>query len=284
MSPKRILIAGCGDLGAGIAPYFIERGDRVYGIRRSGTVFPQGVQGITGDITELEDDKLPEVELIFLIMTPANRSPEGYRAAYYNTAQRLIQRYQATQPQIIFVSSTSVYGQSQGEWIDSETVPKESKATASILLETETALAKVLPSIAVRCSGIYGPGRYRMLTKVMSDEVWEANSWTNRVHRHDVVRALCHLAENALSGVVLANHYNVTDDTPVSMWEVKLCIAKLLGVEANIPNDVNAFIPQSGKRIDNRALKETGFCFDYPSYVSGYLELVKSYQDELSYK
>lgn len=280
MNSKRILIAGCGDLGAGMAPHFVARGDRVYGIRHSGTLFPQGVQGITGDITQLADDTLPDVDLIVLIMTPSGRTEAAYRAAYYDTARRLVARYQSAQTPIIFVSSTSVYGQNAGEWIDQNTPPLGSKATAAILLETEQLLAQAMPSIALRCSGIYGPKRYRMLSKVMSDEVWEANSWTNRVHRHDVVRALCHVADKMLNGEALAGHYNVTDDTPVSMWEVKLCIAKLLDVTANVPQQGCDFVPSSGKRISNQALKETGFCFHYTSYVSGYDELVTAYLAE----
>lgn len=280
MNSKRILIAGCGDLGRGMAPYFVARGDQVYGIRRTGSAFPKGVHGMTGDITQLGDDDLPEVDLIVLIMTPSGRTETAYRAAYYDTAKRLVARYQSAQTPIIFVSSTSVYGQNKGEWIDQNTPPLGSKATAAILLETEQLLSQAMPSIALRCSGIYGPKRYRMLSKVMSDEIWEANSWTNRVHRHDVVRALCHVADKVLSGVALASHYNVTDDTPVTMWEVKLCIAKLLDTKANLPEKVSDFLPTSGKRISNQALKETGFCFHYPSYVSGYDELVSAYLAE----
>ncbi len=280
MNLNRILIAGCGDLGSGIAPYFVNRGDQVYGIRRSGIVYPNGVIGITGNITELKETDLPDVELVFLIMTPSERTEVGYQSAYYDTASRLVERYKASQTSIIFVSSTSVYGQNQGEWIDHQTVPLAGKSTAQMLLATEQLLADALPSIAVRCSGIYGPGRYRMLNKVMSDECWGGNSWTNRVHRDDVVRALCHLADKVLNNDTLAKQYNVTDDTPVSMWEVKLCIATLLGVAVNIPKNAGAFIPSTGKRITNAALKETGFRFDYPSYVSGYVELVKAFQLE----
>ncbi|REG83929.1 NAD-dependent epimerase/dehydratase family protein [Marinomonas pollencensis] len=282
MNSKRVLIAGCGDLGTGVAEYFVAKGDQVYAVRRSGTVFPHKVRGVTGNLTELADEALPDVDLIVLIMTPSERSPAGYRAAYFDTAQRLTERYQSAQTPLLFVSSTSVYGQNKGQWIDQDTPPIGAQETAKILLETEQLLARALPSIALRCSGIYGPKRYRMLDKINAGEVWQANSWTNRVHRHDVVRALCHLAEKVLNGESLAGHYNVTDDTPVSMWEVKLCIAHLLGVAVNLPDDVAAFLPISGKRISNQALKETGFCFAYPSYVSGYEELVKAYLAEQS--
>lgn len=280
MNSKRILIAGCGDLGTGVAEHFVMKGDQVYGIRRSGTEFPNKVHGVTGRLTDLPNEALPEVDLIVLIMTPSERSAAGYRAAYYDTAKRLVQRYHGAQTPILFVSSTSVYGQNEGQWIEQDSQPSGIKETAKILLETEQLLAQALPSVALRCSGIYGPKRYRMLDKVMAGEEWQTNSWTNRVHRHDVVRALCHLAEKTLNGESLASHYNVTDDTPVSMWEVKLCIAHLLGAKVNLPTDGKGFVPASGKRISNQAIKETGFCFTYPSYVSGYDELVKAYLEQ----
>lgn len=278
MSTKRILVAGCGDLGSSVAKYFLAKGAEVTAIRRSGTVFPQGVMGITGDISALEDSVLPDVDLIFLIMTPSSRTEEAYRAAYWNTAQRLVKRYQASKTPLFFVSSTSVYGQNSGEWIDELSVPEWSSATAQVLLETEALLAGSLSSTALRCSGIYGPGRYRLITKVASETIWEENSWTNRVHRDDVVRALCHLGEKSLTGSLLASCYNVTDDTPVSMWEVKLAIAQWLNAAVALPKDERAFLPVSGKRISNQTLKETGFSFQYPSYVKGYQELVSQYR------
>ena len=281
MKTKRILIAGCGDLGSAMAPTLVASGHQVHAIRRNGTEFPPGVKGMTGDLTQFTDEQFPDVDLILLIMTPQEYNEAAYKAAYYDTAERMIKRYQSAQTPILFVSSTGVYGQNKGEWIDENTAPERpASATSQWILDTEQLLANALPSVAVRCSGIYGPGRYRMLTKVMSGEPWDKNSWTNRVHRDDVVRALCHLASKSLDGDVLAGHYEVTDHTPVSMWEVKLCIANLLGVPASIPDNAQAFIPNSGKRISNKALLETGFSFRYPSYVSGYVALVAQFQTQ----
>lgn len=283
MITKRILIAGCGDLGTGIAPALVEQGHQVSAIRRTGLYFPSGVHGITGDLTQFSDEQFPDVDLIFLIMTPQEYNESAYRTAYYETATRIVERYRATQPRVFFVSSTSVYGQNQGDWIDEHTEPQRpDSASSRWILEAEQVLAKALPSVAVRCSGIYGPGRYRLLQKVMSAESWDKNSWTNRVHRDDVVRALLHLANCAFQGETLLAHYEVTDHTPVSMWEVKLCIAHLLGVPANIPDNAQAFLPKTGKRISNKSLVDTGFRFQYPSYVSGYLPLVEQYRHERS--
>jgi len=273
-----VLVAGCGDLGSGLATELVAQGHIVTGIRRTKSDFPHGVSGITGNLVDMNDDTLPDADLIFLIMTPNGRNEEAYRAAYFDTAQVLIRRYQAMTkpPTVFFISSTSVYGQSEGEWIDETTPAQPISATAKILLETELALAAALPSVAVRCSGIYGSGRFRLLEKVLSEERWQANSWTNRVHRDDVVSALVVLAQCVLTGQILPQHVIVTDQTPVSMWEVKLWLATCLDANVVVSNNAQ-FVPTSGKRIQGQYLLSQGWRLQYPSYVAGYHELLREF-------
>lgn len=274
-----ILIAGCGDLGSGLAAELVAQGHIVTGIRRTKNEFPQGVIGITGDLVAMSDDDLPDVDLVFLIMTPNGRNEEAYRAAYFDTAQVLIRRYKvmAKQPKVFFVSSTSVYGQSQGEWIDETTPAQPTSATAKVLVETERSLASAFSSVAVRCSGIYGPGRFRLLETVLSEKEWGANSWTNRIHRDDVVSALVLLANCALSKKTLPAHVIVTDQTPVSMWEVKLWLATCLEAKVAVSSG-EGFVPTSGKRIQGQYLLSQGWRLQYPSYVSGYYELLREFR------
>ena len=274
----KVLIAGCGDLGSGLATQLVEQSHVVTGIRRTKSDFPTGVKGMTGNLVDMSDDQLPDVDLIFLIMTPNGRNEEAYRAAYFDTAQVLISRYQTAMkpPKVFFVSSTSVYGQSQGEWVDETISAQPASATAKILVETEQALAAAFSSVAVRCSGIYGSGRFRLLETVLSGKDWEANSWTNRIHRDDVVSALVLLANCALSKKTLPAHVIVTDQTPVSMWEVKLWLATCLG--ANVAVSANGqFTPTSGKRIQGQYLLSQGWRLIYPSYVAGYHALLREF-------
>lgn len=274
----KVLIAGCGDLGAGLAAELVATGHDVTGIRRTKSVFPEGVTGITKDLLNMRDEDLPDADLVFLIMTPNGRHADAYRAAYFDTAQVLIRRYQNTDtpPTVVFVSSTSVYGQNQGEWVDDTTPAHPTSATAQVLVETEQALAAALPSVTVRCSGIYGPGRFRLLDTVLSGKEWEANSWTNRIHRDDVVSALVILANMVLAQHTLPEQVIVTDQTPVSMWEVKLWLATCLGASVAV-KDTSQFVPASGKRIQGQFLLSQGWVPRYPSYVAGYQVLLREF-------
>lgn len=278
-----ILIAGCGDLGTGLAKDLVAKGHQVTGIRRNGTLFPEGVEGITGDLRALPNEALPDVSLIFLIMTPNERSEAGYRQAYYDTAQVLVRRYQhSINPvKMVFVSSTSVYGQNQGEWIDEQSPAQPSSVTAKVLIETEALLQQAFTCVSARCSGIYGPGRFALMKKVMTEQAWGANSWTNRVHRDDVVSALLLLAELLLEDQDVPAHVIVTDQTPVSMWEVKLWLATNLKVAIKASLE-EGLAPQSGKRILADYLHHHGWQRHYPSYVAGYRKLLIDFQQSLA--
>ncbi|SBS31097.1 hypothetical protein MAQ5080_01858 [Marinomonas aquimarina] len=283
----KVLIAGCGDLGQGVARHFIEQGHEVTGIRRSGKVFPEGVQGITHDLVTLPTQQWPDAELVYLIMTPTGRSAEAYQAAYVDTASALVAAYQGRpQPNVIFVSSTSVYGQNRGEWIDDQSQAVAASETAEKLLAAEQVLRDGLSGTALRCSGIYGPSRYRLIEGVRRGDVWTVNQWTNRIHRDDVVSALCLLGEQTLAGTALPSHLIASDGQPTSMWEVKLWLAARLQVPPPLPDSIKLtdYLPARGKRIVTTVLRELGWTPKYPSYVAGYESMMADYHEWLAHR
>lgn len=284
----KVLIAGCGDLGQGVARHFVAKGADVTGIRRSGTDFPQGVKGITQDITTLSAEGWPEADLVYLIMTPSGRTAEAYQAAYVDTAQAVVDRFKGrkTPPKVIFVSSTSVYGESRGEWIDDTSTAVAASPTAEKILQAEAILVENFSATAVRCSGIYGPGRYRLIEGVHRGEAWALNQWTNRIHRDDVVSALCITGEHMLADQTLPAHIIASDGHPASMWEVKLWLSARLQVSPPLPDTVSItdYLPSRGKRIVGQTLKTLGWRPDYPSYISGYECMLPDYRAWLAQK
>ncbi|MCZ2722669.1 NAD-dependent epimerase/dehydratase family protein [Marinomonas sp. 15G1-11] len=284
----RILIAGCGDIGSRLASNFIKMGHSVTGIRYQGREFPAGVLGITGDLVSMDVALLPDTDMVFLIMTPKGRTTEGYRDAYLKTAQRLLDRYRnknKSNLKVFFVSSTSVYGQNAGESLDETILALPSRATAQILLNAESLLSEQFSTTSIRFSGIYGPGRLRLIESVANRECWAVNQWTNRIHRDDCVHILAFLANKHLSGVALDAIYIGTDHNPVSQWEVKLWLANQLKVEPNLPTElgVAAFLPVSGKQLSNLRIVDLGYQFMYPNYMAGYRGLLEEYQNRISH-
>lgn len=276
----KILIVGCGDLGAGLAKKLVARECHVSAVRLTGTSFPEGVHGITGDILFLQDSQLPDVDMVFIIVTPQGRTEESYQQAYLATAQRLIKRYQSTAylPKVFFVSSTSVYGQNNGESLDEDQIAQPASKTAKVLLQTEETLQAHLPTTNIRFSGIYGGERFRLIEQAIQQAEWPDDRWTNRIHREDCIEVLAFLAAQHQQGQELENIYIATDDCPVRLWEVKHWLAQSLGVASNQPNAKVAIAKPAGKRLSNQRLTKLGFQFTYPDYVAGYTESIKKYR------
>lgn len=282
-----ILIAGCGDLGSGIASNLVEQGHQVHAIRRSQNQFPDGVQGIVGDICELPEASFPKVDIVYLIMTPQGRTAAAYDAAYLATSQRLYEVYQklATQdgPHVFFVSSTSVYGAEQDGAIglQESTPAMPSSETAKVLRQAEKVwLEGQLEHTVVRFSGIYGPGRNRTLDKIAQGQGFSApNQWTNRIHRDDCVESLVFMAQAYFAGTRLERLYIGTDNAPVSQWELVNWIAAQMGVKQTLTSELSLadMIPNKGKQLSSQALQNLGYQFIYPSYVQGYQALLKDY-------
>lgn len=282
-----VLIAGCGDLGSGVAIKLVEQGHQVHAIRRSKNEFPVGVKGIVGDITDLPDVAFPKVDIIYLIMTPQGRNQTAYEAAYLATSQRLAKVYltMANQdgPHIFFISSTSVYGSEQDGLLglDESTTAIPSSVTAQVLHQAENVwLQGELSHSVVRFSGIYGPGRNRTLDKIAQGQGFSSvNQWTNRIHRDDCVASLVFLANVYLSGTTLAPIYIGSDQAPVSQWELVNWIATHMQVEQCIELEFTLadMVPSKGKLLSSQALQNLGYQFIYPSYVQGYQQLLKNY-------
>jgi nucleoside-diphosphate-sugar epimerase len=138
------------------------------------------------------------------------------------------------------------------------------------LLEAE-AIVEEAPEtgINVRLSGIYGPGRTRLLRKVWDGQAIASGSWTNRIHVEDCAGVLHHLMrlENPES------LYLGSDDEPVTLEEVATWLSAELGVAAPFA----AGARPSNKRCRNTRLRQTGYRFAYPSFREGYQPIVREF-------
>jgi nucleoside-diphosphate-sugar epimerase len=173
----------------------------------------------------------------------------------------------------VFTSSSAVYGQRDGEWVDERSATEPSSATARVLVEAEDVVAgSAYPSTALRLTGIYGPGRTRLVEKVRAGDavVGSEPSYTNRIHAADAAAAcvrLLRLGPDAPDVVI------GTDDEPAERAEVYRWLAERLGVDGPVVDDQRA--PDRGsKRCRNDLLRSLGWEPRYPTFREGYAELV----------
>jgi nucleoside-diphosphate-sugar epimerase len=264
MQPITPLI-GAGDLGGRVARLRMANGDRVIAVRRRPTSADDGLQMIAADIASGAGlDQLPsEVDALVLCVAPALRDDAGYRALYVNGTANVLERVSARR--IVFVSSTSVYGEGGGEWVDESTPARPSAFNGRLLREAELSLSSRPAAVVLRLSGLYGPGRTAMLRRAEAGVPGELR-WTNRIHVDDAATALSHLLDHPNPEPL----YLGNDDRPALESEV----LDWLRARRGLPAIAARAGEPHGRRISNRRLRESGWQPRYADFTRGYEALV----------
>ena len=216
---------------------------------------------------------------VVITLTPKKEADDSYHQGYVVPCRHLQQvlSQQTHQPTIIYVSSTGVYAQRNGEWIDENSVTAPTSDSGQALLQAES-LIDALPgqTSILRCSGIYGQGRDFLLRQLSQGNVQLRDSWTNRIHQDDVAGFIVHLLTQVSKPHPV---YLVNDDEPVKQYEVYQWLAQQLGFE--LPEDIDTEVgPRGSKRCMNKRLKDSGYQLQYPSFRDGYTSVVKQWQHQ----
>lgn len=274
-----LLVAGCGDLGMRVAQERLQQGWAVYGLRRQAEQLGADIQPITGDLTQPQQpQQWPQTQIDFVLYAVAAKSREEsvYRQVYLQGLQHLLQWLDSNgqrPKRVFFVSSTAVYGQDDGSWVDetSPTVPRG--FNGKVMLEAEQWLAsQAVEHTLVRLSGLYGGQRQALLNRVLEGyQVAEKPvHFSNRIHVEDAAGLLSHLLATAAQGNELEDCYIGVDDQPVAQAEVVSWLREQLQVR-----QVKALETVRGvgsKRCSNARARASGWQPRYPSYKEGYRE------------
>jgi nucleoside-diphosphate-sugar epimerase len=278
MTGKRILIAGCGRLGTRLGTALDQAGAEVHGLRRHPRHLPAGITPLAADLLadpDLSDRLPPGLDQVYYILTPQTTDDAGYKAAFVTGLTRLLEALSASgnaRARVIFVSSTGVYGQDQGEWVDEASVTEPTRFSGRRLLEAETCLRRHPGvSVVVRFAGIYGPERDSLVRRVRSGRpcTEPPPRYTNRIHEDDCIGVLTHVGQLAAPAPL----YIGVDDAPCTQCEVMDWLASALGQQ---PPRRTPGGTQSGRRCLNQRLRASGYRFRYPSYRQGYQRLVRA--------
>lgn len=276
----QILIVGCGDLGTEIAHQLQDQGFAPIGLRRTLYALPDFLC-LSADVT------IPETLAVIKNLNPnyliycvaaSIQTDENYRQHYVEGLRNVLSAlaHASHLKHVFFVSSTRMYGQDGDALLDEETIPRDYDYGGKRLLEAEGLLAhakKVWTYSVLRLTGIYGPGRTRMLDLAANPFRWpDNNSWTNRIHRDDAAAFIVHLIQLHGKAMHIAPLYIVTDSKPVLQFEVLQWLAAKMGL-AEVKNTPRVF---GGKRMSNQRLLSTGFRLKYPDYQSGYLSMLNT--------
>lgn len=279
----RILIVGAGDVGGRVAVSLASLGHQVWALRRTAPEQRQllaGVQSVVADVTRPETLRvLPAgIEVVITALSPGESGEAAYQRVYVEGTRNLVHALHGHPVRRHFwVSSTSVYGQHAGEWVDDNTPVSATSPTAKALMEAEAVVHSVSwPSTCIRLAGLYGPGRHWLIRWVMSGKAMQTTPpvWTNRIHVEDAAGFIGHLVTLALQGQPLHNSYIGVDDAPVPQHEVLLWLSSALGL-APLPL-VAEPSHECGKRLKNKRLHESGYNLIYPDFREGYQHVIET--------
>lgn len=282
MSDRSVLIVGCGDVGGRLARQLLARGWQVSGLRRSVELLPRGVVPIAAD---LSDSGMPQAwpqhspDYLVYCVAASQHDEAGYQSAYVEGLRHVLgwlaERGQRPR-RLLFVSSSSVFAQKDGEWID-ETAPTEPQGySGRVMLEAERlALASGMPASIVRLTGIYGPGREWLLSQVRQGYrvMTEPPLYGNRIHAEDAASLLAFLLQADADGVALDDCYIGVDDDPAPLADVVDWLRAYMGVTEW--SDEQRVRRTGSKRCSNARVRALGWVPEYPSYKEGYAAILK---------
>lgn len=266
-----VLIAGCGDLGTEAGLRFAAAGFPVLGWRRSPEKIPAPLAGRAADLTGTLPRVPADTDIVVICVAAGERTEAAYRSAYVDGTSNVLDALErdGVQPQrILFVSSTAVYGDADGGWLDEDSPTAPASVTGAVIREAEELLHSRRPdAIVLRLAGIYGPGRTRLIDLVQAGAADPGpGQLTNRIHRDDAAAAVVHLTTAVAEPAPL---YLGVDNEPVEQRDVLTFLAGELGTELG-PAAPSSSSRGGNRRLSNSRLRATGFEFTYPTFREGY--------------
>lgn len=282
-SSKRILIAGCGQIGSKLAK-LLSRSHQVWGLKLSAQAEKDNIEFISADVTRPDtlSGRLPDnLDYLVYCLTPGSRTEQSYQQVYSQGLQNLLSALPQKQSltRLYFISSTSVYSQNDASWVDENSPTDPVRFSGRILLQAEAIAANSKhPATIIRFSGIYGGARKNLIEQVKNGIATLSTfcRLSNRIHEQDCVGFIHHLLQEDTSGRANLPLYLASDSEPVDLNNVLEFLAMLLSVDLESSESNNRPGRAGNKRCCNKRMLESGYALRFPSYREGYRAMLEN--------
>lgn len=272
-----VLIAGCGYVGAATAGLFHDNGWEVEGWTASTrSAVSSSAKPYTIRAVDIRDRvkiaaAAKDFDAVIHCASSGGGDAEAYRQIYLEGVRNLSTVFPSAL--LLFTSSTSVYAQTEGEWVTELSPAEPTRATGRILREAE-AFVLEKGGIVARLAGIYGPGRSALLRKFLAGTAVidsGENRFINQVHRDDIASALFLLTRRHPEALTLGRGdcpiYNISDNHPMSQRECYEWLAFTLQrpVPPTGSEPTERKRGDSNKRVSSEKLQGLGWTPRYPN-------------------
>jgi nucleoside-diphosphate-sugar epimerase len=251
-----------------------RQGAHVLAVPRTTPVQLAGVEPILCDVLKPESLRiLPAADTVVYCVGFDRTSGASMRDVYVQGLINVLGNLPKPR-RFIYISSTSVYGQHDGSWVDESSLTEPVEETGRMILEAENQLDRMLPdAMVLRFAGIYGPGRLlRQKTLLQGIPIiGDADKWLNLIHVEDGASAVLAAEQFGQPGRI----YNICDDHPVRRRYFYTSEARLLKVPepkfvAPAADQPTPAHERGHRRINNRRMKEELHVqLRYPDYEQG---------------
>jgi nucleoside-diphosphate-sugar epimerase len=229
----------------------------------------QGIDPIVCEILHPESLKqLPPAATVLYAVALDRNSGRTMREVYVQGLANVLAAL-PTPERLLYVSSTSVYGQQHGEEVDEQAVTEPLEPSGRVVWDAEQVLRLHAPrAVVLRFAGIYGPGRLIRQDTILKGQpvVGNPDIWLNLIHVADGATAVLAAESRGKPGEV----YNVSDGEPVRRRDFYQYLAQLLGAPPCQFQQPVSGLPEANRRLTNRRLRvELAVTLQYPSYLQG---------------
>lgn len=280
-----VLIIGCGYVGKRLAKLEIAAGHTVYALARSSasaySLAESGIKPLKGDLDIIDTlCNLPSNgSVLYYLAPPPGDGEEDTRLKGLLSALS----QQGLPQKIVYMSTSGVYGDCQGNWVNESQTPNPKTDRAKRRLNAEQQISNFAEMngtdwIILRVPGIYGPGRLPIAriqqgTPVIAEE---DAPWSNRIHVDDLASICLAAGHSAKSGMI----FNTSDGNPSSSYDFFMRVADLLNLQrppvislaeaGNVLNPMALSFMEESKRLDNKLmLRELAINLSYPTLDEG---------------
>lgn len=269
---KSLLVLGCGYLGERLAARW--QGPVAALTRsaaRADTFASRGWRPVIGDVCD-PALRLPAADCVLWAVGLDHRTGRSMREVYVEGLDNALSRISSA-GRTVMISSTGVYGQAAGEWVDESAATVPGDESGRVVLDAESVARRHDPStIILRLAGIYGAGRWlRRLEQLHAGEPisGDPDAWLNLIHVDDAVAATLAAFDRAQPG----STFNVADGHPVRRRDYFTALAEAAGAPQPVFSGVPGPRPANRRIASERIWAELGLRPGVADYRVGLAQL-----------